>query len=104
MSWFTASVGPQPHPSPLSDLLGRGQQQLADAVQRVTLAAPMTEGELLHATADLVDHRVGQPDGMKVVHDHPGVAKRCHQRAGVPAPGVQRDRTDAGQPTVRPGM
>jgi len=34
-----------------------GQQQLADAVQRITLAAPVAQGRLLHAPADLVDHQ-----------------------------------------------
>jgi hypothetical protein len=49
--------------------------------QRIALASPMAEGGLLGPPADLVDHRVGQPDGVEVVHDHPGVAKRCDQRA-----------------------
>ena len=59
------------------------------------LAAPMPEGGLLGPPADLVDHRVGQPDGVEVVHHHGGVAKRGDQRAGIAAPGVQRDRADA---------
>jgi hypothetical protein len=73
---------PQPHSSSAGELLGRGQQQLADAIQRIALAAPMPEGGLLGPPADLVEHRVGQPDGMKVVH-HPGVAERCDQGAGI---------------------
>jgi hypothetical protein len=77
-----------------------GQQQLADAVQRIALAAPVAQGRLLHAAADLVDHGVGQPDGVEVVNDHPGVPKRCHQRARVAAPGVQRGRGDLGQPVA----
>jgi hypothetical protein len=60
----------------------------------------MPEGGLLGPPADLVDHRVGQPDGMKVVHDHPGVAQWGDQGAGVPAPGVQRDHGDLGQPVA----
>jgi hypothetical protein len=47
----------------------------------------MAEGGLLDPAADLIDHRVGQLDGVEVVHDHPGVAERCDQRVGVPAPG-----------------
>jgi hypothetical protein len=39
----------------------------------------MPEGGLLHAAADLVDHRVGQPDGVEVVHDHGRVAKGLRQ-------------------------
>ena len=80
---------PQPRPSSAGELLGGGQQQLAVAVQRIWLAASMPQGGLLGPPADLVDHRVGQLDGVEVVHHHPGVAKRCHQRAGVAAPGVQ---------------
>jgi hypothetical protein len=63
----------------------------------------MPEGGLLGAASDLVDHHVGQPDGVEVVHHHGRVAKRGDQGAGVPAPGVQRDRTDAGQPAGGPG-
>jgi hypothetical protein len=86
----------QPRSSPAGELLGGRQQQLADPVQRVMLAAPVAQGGLLHAMADLVDHRVGQLDGVEVVHDHGGVAERGCQRAGVAAPGVQRDRADLG--------
>jgi hypothetical protein len=38
---------PQPHSSSAGELLGRGQQQLANAIQRVAFAAPMPEGGLL---------------------------------------------------------
>jgi hypothetical protein len=67
------------------------------------LAAPMPEGGLLGPAADLVDHRVGQLDGVEVIDDHGGVAKRCHQRAGVAPPGVDRDRAHPGQPAVPSG-
>jgi hypothetical protein len=87
---------------PAGQLLLSGQQQLADAVPRIWLAAPVAEGGLLGPPADLVDHRVGQLDGVEVVHDHGRVAKWDDQRAGVPAPGVQRDRADAGQPVMGP--
>jgi hypothetical protein len=63
----------------------------------------MPQGGLLHTPADLIDHRIGQPDGVEVVHHHPGVGERGDQRAGVAAPGVQRDRADLGQPTSRLG-
>jgi hypothetical protein len=74
-----------------------GQQQLADAVRRIALVAPVAQGRLLRAAADLVDHGVGQPDGVEVVHHHPGVTKRCHQRARVAAPWrlLHRRRQDA---------
>ena len=52
-------AGPQPHSSPIGELLGSREEQLADAVQRVTLAAPMPKGALLGPSADLIHHRVG---------------------------------------------
>jgi hypothetical protein len=47
----------------------------------------MAEGGLLGPSAGLVDRRVGQPDGVEVVHDHGGMAQRGDQGVGVPAPG-----------------
>jgi hypothetical protein len=55
----SCKAGSQPRPSCLAELLCRGQKQLADAVQRVMLAAPMPEGGLLHPSAALVDHHLG---------------------------------------------
>jgi len=83
---------PQPRSATAGELVGGGQQQLADPVQRVMLAPAVTKEGLLGPPAGLVDHRVGQLDGVEVVHDHPGVAKRGDQGAGIAAPGVQRDR------------
>jgi hypothetical protein len=85
------------------ELLCGGDQQLADAVQRVMLAASKTERGLLDPTADLVDHDVGQPDGVEVVHHHGGVGKRDDQRACLAAPRIQRDHGHRGQPVWRPG-
>jgi hypothetical protein len=50
-------------------------------VQRIVLAASVTEGGLLGPPADLVDHHVGQPDGVEVVDDHGRMAKRGRQGA-----------------------
>jgi hypothetical protein len=63
-------------------------------------AAPVTKEGLLGPPADLVDHRVGQPDGVEVVHHHPGMSKRSYQRAGIAAPGIQRHRIDLSQPVA----
>jgi hypothetical protein len=54
-----------------------GEQQLADAVQRIALAAPVAEGGLLHAAADPVGHHLQQPAALKIdqAGDPPG---RCH--------------------------
>ena len=94
--------GPQPQSSPLGELLGGGQQQLADAVQRVVGAAPVPGRGLLGPSPDLVDHRVGQPDGVEVVDHDGGVPRRDEQRTGIPAPWIQRDRGDACQPVAGP--
>jgi len=67
------------------------------------LAATVAKGGLLGPTTDLVDHGIGEPDGVEVVHDHGGMAEWSHQRAGIPAPGVQRDRADLSQPAGRAG-
>jgi hypothetical protein len=41
------------------------------------LAAAVAQGGLLGPPADLVDRRVGQLDGVEVIHDQPGVTQRC---------------------------
>jgi hypothetical protein len=64
----------------------------------------MPQGGLLGSAADLVDHHVGEPDGVEVVHHHGGMAEPGDQRAGRATPGVQRDRADPGQPRSRPGV
>jgi hypothetical protein len=92
---------PSPRSSPPGELLGSGEQQLANAVQRIMRAAPVAQGDLLGAAADLVDHRVGQPDSMEVVH-HGRMTQWGHQGAGIPPPRVQGDRADPGQPAPRP--
>jgi hypothetical protein len=48
-----------------SELLGRCQQQLADAGQRIVGAAAVAQGGLLGPSADLVDHGDGQLDGVQ---------------------------------------
>ena len=58
----------------------------SDPVQRIVLSAPVPEGGLLGPAADLVDHRVGEPDGVEVVHHHGRMTKWGRQGAGVAAP------------------
>ena len=94
-------ASPQPHPSSAAKLFSRGQQQLADAVQRVTLAAPMPQGGLLGPSADLVDRRVGQPDGGEMVHHYARMTKWDDQGAGIAAPGIESDHGDLSQPAGR---
>ncbi len=61
-----------------------GQQQSADGVQRVTLVATVPEGLLLDAAADVVDHRVGQLDGVEVIDDQRGVSQMHAHGGRVP--------------------
>jgi hypothetical protein len=56
----------------------------------------MAEGGLLGPATDLVDHGIGQPDGMKVIDDGGGVAKWGRHGAGIAAPGIQRHCADLG--------
>jgi hypothetical protein len=63
----------------------------------------VAQGGLLHAAADLVNHRVGQPDGVEVVHHYGGMAKQGDQRTGVLSPGIEGDRPDPGQPASGSG-
>jgi len=93
---------PQPRPSSAGELLVGGQQQFADAVQRIWLAASMPEGGLLGPPADLIDCRVGQPDGMEVVHDHPGVAERGDPMEGLLATHPDRVRTLTAVRSINP--
>jgi hypothetical protein len=95
--------GPQPHPSSAGELLGRGQQQLADAVQGILFVAPVAQGGLLGPAADLVDHQVGQADGVEVVHDHGRMTQWDDQGAGIAAPGIEGDHGDLSQPGSGPG-
>lgn len=67
-------------------------------VQRVVLAAPVPGRGLLHAAADLVQRLARQPHRVEPVdHDRRG-GQRPGEGGVVAAPGVQRDRPDAGQP------
>ena len=56
---------------PLVEAFVAGEQQLADVIERVALAAPMAGQALLGASADLVDSPVAQAHHVKRVrHDH----------------------------------
>jgi hypothetical protein len=64
----------QPRSATAGELFGGCQQQLGDPVQRIVLAPAVTKEGLLGPPAGLVDHRVGQLDGVEVIDDHGGVA------------------------------
>jgi hypothetical protein len=59
---------------------------------------------MLGPPPSLVDHHIGQLDGVEVVHDDGGMAKRCDQRTGIPAPRVECDRTHSGKASAKCGL
>ena len=86
----------QPRSATAGELLGPVSSSYGSGTAG-RLAAAVAEEGLLGPPPCLVDDRVGQLDGVKVVHDHGGMPKRCDQGAGIPAPGSQRDRSHPGQ-------
>ena len=52
-----------------------GEEQLADPIQRVGLAAPMAEGLVLDPAPDLIDAPVPDPNDMERIGDAGGVIK-----------------------------
>ena len=94
----------QSRPSAFGELLCSRQQQLADAVQRITLTAPMPRVACCRRRRTWSTTRLASRMAWEAVHHHGGVAQRCDQGAGIAAPGVEGDRGDLGQPVAWPGM
>jgi hypothetical protein len=62
----------------VGELLAGDEQQLADVVERIALAAAMPEGLLLHSSADLIDHGVAEADDVEVIDlTCPSGSRRC---------------------------
>lgn len=78
------------------------QQETADAVERVVLAAPVAEGLVGGAPADLIERRVGQADGVEVIDHQVRVWEPVGDAAGVAGVGIERHRRDRGAPRARP--
>ncbi len=57
----------------VSEVFGAGAEDVADAVERVALAAPMPEGLLLDPAADLVERSSAQLDHVERVEHGDGV-------------------------------
>lgn len=79
-------------PCPFIQGARSAQEQTADPVEGVALAAPVTERVVLDAAADVVDCRVGQGDGMEVIDHHGRMAEVGEQSVGVTAVRVQGHR------------
>ena len=78
-----------------------GQEPPADPVERISLAAPVPEGGLLGAAADLVERGVGETDHVEVVDDEPGSGQALGDRGGVGLVRADDHVADAGQPRRR---
>lgn len=93
-------AGPQPSPSPLGELLGSGQQQLAMRYCGSGLR-PRWPGWPAGRVGGPGRPLCWPPDGLK--RSTTTVASGSDAtRAGVAGPGIQRDRGDVGQPATRP--
>ena len=70
-----ADAQPEQHPirAAFVEPFGAGEQQLADPIQRVGLAATVAERLVLHPAADLIDAAVADPHDVERVSDTAGV-------------------------------
>jgi hypothetical protein len=85
----------------LLEVLGGRQQQPADLEQRVVLAAPVPEGLLLDAMADIIDRSVGELAHVEVVQHQGGVVHPdlgIGQRRAAGRRGVERGELDPRPP------
>ena len=55
----------QPVRAAFIESFAAGEQQLADPIERIVLAATMPEGLVLHSATDLVDAAVADPHDME---------------------------------------
>ena len=93
--------GQQPVPGDVGQVFVSAAQDPPDRVQRVALAAAVTQVVLLDPAADIVDGGEPEPGDMEGVQ-HPGrVRQRRPQRGGVTAERVQRRHPDAVAPRLR---
>jgi len=80
-----------------------GEQQLADAIERVVLAASMAQRLVLHPPADLVQAPVADPDHVKWICHSGGVVQLGRQPGPEGLGQVGGHHLDAGDP-VRIGV
>jgi len=90
----------EPDPLLVGEVLGAGAQDRRDAVERVALAATMTQGGLLDAAAYLVDDGGAEFDYVERVEDGGGVGELFVDGRLVAAERVQRRDTDTGTEVV----
>ena len=93
-----AQAEQHPVPAAVVEAFGAGEQQLADPVERIVLAASMPKGLVLHPAADLVDAAVPDPDHMKRVGDPAGVVEVRRQPGPERLGQIGGHHLDPGQP------
>src|SRR5438552_11330847 len=81
------------------ETFGAGEQQLADPIQRVGLAASVSEGLVLHAAADAVDAAVRDAHHMEGVGDALGVIKMWREPGPEALGEIGGNDLDARQPS-----
>jgi hypothetical protein len=77
---------------------GASEEQLADPIQRVRLAAAMTEGLVLHPPPDLIDAAVGDPHDVKRIGDAAGVIEMRRQSGAERLGQIRRHHGDPAEP------
>src|SRR3974390_924188 len=88
----------------VESFIGSGQQA-PGSIEGVDLAASMSEGVVLHPTADLVEALVGQPHEMERVSDRDGGGQHGVENCLVRAGQIEGDPGDLGQPArTAPGQ
>jgi len=95
-------AGEQPAPGSVGQGAGAAAQHPADPVERVPGAAPVGEGLLLDAAADVVDAREPELHDVEGVEDPHRVGEGGAQGGGVAAERVQRGNGDPVSPLGRP--
>ena len=83
--------GAEPFPASLVEVAPGAQQQPSDPIQRIMLAAAVTELVLLDAAADVVDGFGGEADGVEVIDHQSRRGKHVTDRGGITA-----ERIDCG--------
>jgi hypothetical protein len=100
-----AGVEPGKHPGEAGGIeaVVAGQEPSADPVERVVGAAPVAEGVVLGAAADVIERRVGETDHVEVVDHHSGGGQALGDGGGVGLVGIDHHMADPGQPRCRLG-
>lgn len=104
VSWVTSGErGVKTHSGPRGQALVRGEEDLADVVEGITLASAVSDQGVLGAPAHLVDGPVGEAHDMERIGHDKHVIERRRQAVAVGLERVDGDDPDTTQPVSRPG-